>query len=98
MLRTLRIYRRGLGAHLRSLLEYEADFWILIAAGAMFNGLNLLFLSAVFAHVPTLNGWAYPEAVLLMGLWGIIAGVGPLFFEGMWRLSWMVNQGGLDYP
>jgi ABC-2 type transport system permease protein len=97
-LRTIRIYRRSLGAHLRSLLEYEADFWVLIIAGAMFNALNLLFLSAVFAHVPALNGWSYPEAVLLMGVWGIIAGLSPLFFEGVWRLSWMINQGGLDYP
>ncbi len=98
MLRTMRIYRRSLGAHFRSLLEYEADFWVLIVAGAMFNALNVLFLSAVFAHVPTLNGWSYPEAVLLVGLWGMIAGVSPLFFEGVWRLSGMVNQGSLDYP
>jgi ABC-2 type transport system permease protein len=34
-LRNLRIYFRILGAHLRSTLEYEADFWIMVAAGVL---------------------------------------------------------------
>src|SRR5215211_6983351 len=97
MLHTLFMYRRSLGAHLRSLLEYETDFWVLVAAGVMFQSLNLLFLSAVFNHVPALNGWSYPESVLLMGMWGIIGGLSPLFFEGAWSLSWRINHGELDY-
>jgi ABC-2 type transport system permease protein len=98
MRHTLFMYRRSLGAHFRSMLEYEADFWVLILAGVMFQGLNLLFLKAVFAHVPALNGWSYPESVLLMGVWGIIGGLSPLLFEGVWGLAWKVNQGDLDYP
>lgn len=98
MRHTLFMYRRSLGAHLRSLLEYEADFWVLVSAGIMFQGLNLLFLSAVFSHVPTLNGWTYAESVLLMGMWGFIGGLSPLLFEGVWGLAWRINQGELDYP
>jgi ABC-2 type transport system permease protein len=26
-----------------------------------------------------------------------LAGVGSLFFEGMWHLAWQINQGELDY-
>lgn len=92
------MYRRSLGAHLRSILEYEADFWVLVIAGVLFQAINLLFLSAVFSHVPTLNGWTFAESVLLLGMWGVIAGSVPLFFEGMWRLAFLVNQGQLDYP
>jgi ABC-2 type transport system permease protein len=91
------MYRRSLGAHFRSLLEYETDFWVLVVAGTMFQVLNLLFLSAVFNHVPSLNGWTYPESVLLMGMWAIIAGLSPLLFEGVWGLTWRINQGELDY-
>ncbi|BCJ72609.1 ABC transporter permease [Catellatospora sp. IY07-71] len=98
MRRVLRIYRRSLGAHLRAVLEYEADFWILVVAGLLFQVLNLVFLSAVFAHVPALNGWSYPEAVLLAGTFGFINGLGPLFFEGTWRLARRINHGELDYP
>ncbi len=97
-MRNLRIYFRILGAHLRSTLEYEADFWIMVAAGVLFQVLNLIFLSAVFGHVPAINGWSYAECVLISGLYAVIAGLSPLFLEGMWGLSWRVNQGQLDYP
>lgn len=92
------MYRRSLGAHFRALLEYETDFWVLVVSGIMFQALNLLFLSAVFNHVPSLNGWSYPESVLLMGMWGIIAGLSPLLFEGVWALAPTIIQGQLDYP
>ena len=98
MFHTLFMYRRSLGAHFRSLLEYETDFLVLVLSGMMFQGLNLLFLSAVFSHVPTLNGWTYPESVLLMGMWGIVGGLSPLLFEGVWGLAWRINKGELDYP
>lgn len=94
----MRIYFRILGAHLRSRLEYEADFAIMIVAGLMFQVLNLLFLSAIFAQVPAINGWTYAECVLISGIYAIIAGLSPLFFEGMWNMSWKINQGQLDYP
>lgn len=94
----MRMYRRILGAHLRSTLEYEADFYILVFAGILFQLLNLLFLSAIFSHVPTIHGWSYPECVLMMGVYGVIAGLSPLFLEGMWGFAWRVNQGQLDYP
>lgn len=97
-MRTMHIYFRILGAHLRSTLEYEADFWIMIVAGVLFQVLNLLFLSAVFSHVQTINGWTYAECVLITAVYGIIAGLSPLFLEGMWNLSWRVMQGQLDYP
>lgn len=97
-LRTLRIYRRSLGAHLRSVLEYEADFWILMVAGVFHQVLNLIFLTAIFGRVQALNGWSYAECVLISGIFGFIGGMGPLFFEGAWRTAWKVNSGGLDYP
>jgi ABC-2 type transport system permease protein len=97
-LRTLRIYRRSLGAHLRSVLEYEADFWILMVAGIFQQVLNLIFLTAIFGQVQALNGWSYEECVLIAGLCGFVGGMGPLFFEGAWRIAWKINHGGLDYP
>jgi hypothetical protein len=67
MRQAFRVYRLILGAHLRSRLEYEADFWITVVAGVLFQLLNLLFLSAIFSHVPVLHGWSYAECVLISG-------------------------------
>jgi ABC-2 type transport system permease protein len=58
---------------------------------------NLVFLSALFAKVPTLNGWSFWAVVAMFALVAIAEGVGSFFFEGTWRLSFMINQGGLDY-
>jgi len=95
--RTLRLYRRGLGAHLRANMEYEADFWLLVLGAALTQVMGLVFLSAVFARVPHINGWDFPDVVLIFSLVVIAEGIGSLFFEGTWRLAMRVNQGELDY-
>jgi ABC-2 type transport system permease protein len=95
--RTARIYLRLLGAHLRALLEYESDFWIMAVATVLMQVVNVVFLAALFAKVPALNGWTFWPVVLMFGAVALAEGVGSLFFEGMWRLSWQINQGELDY-
>jgi ABC-2 type transport system permease protein len=96
-MRWLRIYRRLLGAHLRSLLEYEGDFWIMMAGTVVMQVVNVAFLSAIFAKVPAINGWNFWAVVAMFALVAIAEGVGSLFFEGMWSLSWMINQADIDY-
>ena len=59
MRRIIRLYRRQLGAHLRAALQYEADFWILIGAAALMQVVGMVFLSAIFAKIPQLNGWTF---------------------------------------
>ncbi|AEV84111.1 ABC transporter permease [Actinoplanes sp. SE50] len=93
----LRLYRRLLGAHLRSMLEYETDFWLLAGATVLTQVVNVVFLSALFARVPRLNGWSFWAVVMMFGAVAVAEGVGSLFFEGMWRMAWQVNQGELDY-
>jgi ABC-2 type transport system permease protein len=94
---TTRLYIRFLGAHLRSLLEYEADFWIMMVGTVLMQVVNIAFLSAIFAKVPTLHGWSFWAVVAMFAMVAIAEGVGSLFFEGMWRLAWQINQGELDY-
>ena len=96
-MRTLRLYRRLLGAHFRSLLEYEADFLILAAATVLMQVINIVFLSALFAKVPVLNGWTFWSVVTMFGAVALAEGVGSLFFDGIWSLAWQINRGELDY-
>lgn len=93
----MRLYLRLLGAHLRALLEYEADFWILAGATVLMQVVNLVFISALFAKVPSLNGWTFWSVVLMFGLVALTEGIGSLFFEGMWELAYQINTGELDY-
>ncbi|GLW33615.1 ABC transporter permease [Actinoplanes regularis] len=96
-MRTARLYLRLLGAHFRALLEYEADFLILALATVLMQVVNLVFLAALFARVPVLNGWTFWSMVLMFGTVTLAEGVGSLFFEGMWNLAWQINRGELDY-
>jgi ABC-2 type transport system permease protein len=96
-MRTARLYFRLLGAHFRSLMEYEADFLILAAATVLMQVVNIVFLAALFAKVPVLNGWTFWSVVMMFGAVGLAEGVGSLFFDGMWNLAWQINKGDLDY-
>jgi ABC-2 type transport system permease protein len=96
-MRMTKLYFRLLSVHLRALLEYEADFWVMAAATLLTQAVNLIFLSAIFAKVPTLNGWSYWAVVAMFGIVALAEGVGSLFFEGMWRFAENINLGTLDY-
>ncbi|MEU7867719.1 ABC-2 family transporter protein [Dactylosporangium sp. NPDC049140] len=96
-MRIFRLYRRLLGAHLRSLLEYQGDFWVMMAGTVVMQVVNVVFLAAIFAKVPAINGWDFWAVVAMFGMVAVAEGVGSLFFEGMWSLSWMINQGDIDY-
>jgi ABC-2 type transport system permease protein len=96
-MRTVRLYFRFLGVHLRALLAYVSDFWIMAVATVVMQVVNVVFLSAIFAQVPTLRGWSFWSVVAMFALVAIAEGVGSFFFEGTWRLSMLINQGGLDY-
>jgi viologen exporter family transport system permease protein len=96
-MRVVRLYFRLLSVHIRVLLEYQADFWVMAGATLLTQVVNLVFLSAVFAKVPTLNGWSYWAIVAMFGIVALAEGVGSLFFEGMWRIAEYINLGTLDY-
>ncbi|GAA2336399.1 ABC transporter permease [Dactylosporangium salmoneum] len=96
-MRTLRLYVRLLGAHVRALLEYEGDFWIMMGATILMQVVNVAFLAAIFAKVPAINGWTFWAVVAMFAMVAIAEGIGSLFFEGMWSLAWMINQADIDY-
>lgn len=94
--RAIWLYWRCLGAHARAVLEYEADFWILVAAAVLTQGVGLVFLAVVFRRIPTIHGWSFWEVVVVYAMVYLAEGVGSLFFEGTWRIAWYVNQGEMD--
>jgi len=90
------LYRRCLGAHLRSVLEYERDFWVLSIAAVLTQGVGLIFLSAVFRAIPRFEGWQFWDVALIYSLVAVAEGVSVLLAQGAWTLAWTVNTGELD--
>jgi len=92
-----RLYMRCLGAHVRAVMEYQSDFWLLIGAGLVTQSLGLVFLGSVVARVPDLNGWRFEDMVVVYGLAGLAQGAVPLFSDGIWSLGRYIHIGELDY-
>jgi ABC-2 type transport system permease protein len=94
---TTRMYVRLLGTHVRAALQYEADFWLMIAAAVLSQGVGLGFLAALFARVPHLDDWSIWHVTLMYAMVTVTEGIGSLLFEGTWRLSGMIHNGELEY-
>jgi ABC-2 type transport system permease protein len=94
--RNVWLYRRCLGAHLRSTLEYESDFWIMSASAALAQAVGVVFLWAIFRSIPEINGWEFWDVALIYALVVVSEGLSVLFAQGAWTMAFTVNLGGFD--
>ena len=91
-----RIYGKLQLLHLRTHLEYEADFWIGIVGTLATQGAGFVFVWVLLNRVPAVKGWTLWEVAFLYGLSIIPRGMAELFCDGSWRLRFLVNTGELD--
>lgn len=82
--------------HLRTHLEYEADFWIGVVGVALTHGAGLVFVWTVFQRVPKVAGWTLWEIAFLYALAIVPRGLVELLADGQWRLRALVNRGEFD--
>ena len=94
--RPIYLYFRFLGQQMKAILAYEADFVILLFAAVLIQLVGLAFIWTIFQRIPSINGWTMWQVVMMYSLIFITEGVGSLFFEGTWRLSWLVYSGQFD--
>ncbi len=94
--RPIYLYFRCLGQQMKAIMAYEADFVILMMSAVLVQLSGLAFIWAIFQRIPNINGWTFWEVVFMYALVFVTEGVGSLFFEGTWRLNWMVYSGQFD--
>jgi len=95
--RSVTLYVRCLAVQIKAVLEYQADFWVLIMASILMNLVGFVFLWTVFTKIRAVNGWTFWQVVVIYALVFVAEGVGSLFFEGAWNLAYLVNHGELDF-
>jgi ABC-2 type transport system permease protein len=81
---------------LKSWLEYRADFGISLAGGILAEGATLVFLSVVFSKIQQLEGWSFPEMVLIWGLATSGRSFANTFLDIPQKIGWYVQFGRLD--
>lgn len=91
------VYRRSIGAYLRSIAEYPVDFWVMALAGTTWQAMLFAFLSILFANVNAIAGWDYHEMLVLAGFLGVSWGSTALFWDGIWDTGKLIVEGDMDY-
>ena len=94
--RLVYIYFRCLGQQMKAILAYEADFVVLMFSAVLVQITGFLFIWTIFQRIPNINGWTFWQVVMMYALIFVTEGVGSLFFEGTWRLSYLVYTGQFD--
>jgi len=94
--RPVYLYFRFLGQQMKAILAYEADFVILLFAAVIIQIVGFAFIWTIFQRIPSINGWTLWQVLMMYSLIFITEGVVSLFFEGTWRLGWLVYSGQFD--
>lgn len=93
------IYRRLVGAQIRSQMQYRVSFLIDLAAQFLGTIIDFGAVAVFFTRVPALGGWSLHEVALLYGLSSLsfaLADMAIAGFDYMYFGPSMVRLGGLD--
>ncbi|RME25865.1 MAG: hypothetical protein D6798_07960 [Deltaproteobacteria bacterium] len=78
-------------------LAYRGDFLLNAVGDFIVAGIGLVFLWAIFSHVPDIRGWSFHEVLFIWGMGEAAAGLFFVLFQGLWALNQQyVLRGELD--
>ncbi len=76
------LYRKLVGAQVRSQMQYRTSFVLEAIAQFAGNVLDFVVVLIFFARIPTLGGWTLPEIGLLYGLSSVAFGLSDMVIAG----------------
>ncbi|AWP23202.1 hypothetical protein C4901_07550 [Acidiferrobacter sp. SPIII_3] len=94
--RWISLYVRLIFLHIRSQFEFPGDFWIGVLGSALKQVTGLIFLGALFAHIPAIAGWSRWQVAFLFAMILIPQGIADVAAAGPWTLRTLVSHGAFD--
>lgn len=82
--------------NMKALLEYRADFLIMMFFTVLSQGCNLAVIGIIYSNIPAVGGWKFGEVLLLYGFLLFTEGSINFFFQGAWKITQMINQAEID--
>jgi len=76
--------------------QYRADFIISTVSSLLLDGSTLLFLSVIFSKIRQLEGWTFPEMVLIWALSMITRFLANGVLDAPHRFYWYIRFGDMD--
>ena len=93
---TLGIYRRIVGARIRSQLQYRTSFALDVAGVLLISFLDFGAILVIFHQVPALGGWSVAEVAFLYAVSSITFSVSDMVLGHLEQLSRLVREGTFD--
>ena len=96
-MRYLRLYRAFVVNNIARTMEFRAQFFASIIGYAVWTGISLVFIRAVFGNVGAVRGWTQAQMWVLYGTYVVLESfcygvLGP----NMFRFAGLVRDGTLD--
>jgi len=90
-------YGRYLLMRAKVRLAYRGDFLLNAAGDLLVAAIGVVFLWAIFSHVPDIRGWQFSEVLFVWGMAETATGVFFVLFQGLWHVNQRyLLQGELD--
>ncbi len=78
-------------------LAYRGDFMLNAIGDLLIAGVGVVFLWAVYSHVPDIKGWTFHEVLFIWGMAETTTGLFYVSFQGLWAVNQRyVLQGEMD--
>jgi ABC-2 type transport system permease protein len=90
------LYRRLIGAHVRSQLQYRLSFALNFLGMAFITLLEFVAILIIFEQIPVLAGWTVEEVALLYGMANISFGLADLAIGHLDLFPNMIREGTFD--
>ena len=92
----LRVWRRLVGAKIRSGWQYRGSFWLFLLSQTLVMCLDFGVILAIFTKVDTLGGWSATEVALLYGLSGVAFGIADTIVSAVENATTHIKAGTFD--
>ena len=93
---TLGIYRRVVGARIRSQLQYRVSFALDVVGTLLVSFLDFGAILVIFHQVPALGGWSVGEVAFLYAISSITFSVSDMVLGHLEQISRLVRDGTFD--
>lgn len=92
----LGIYRRLVGARIRSQLQYRLSFWLNLVGTALITFLDFAAILVLFHQVDALGNWTVAEVAVLYGISCVSFAIADMVFGHLDQLPQMIRMGDFD--
>lgn len=82
--------------NMKALMEYRADFLIMMFFTVFSQVCNLAVIGIIYNNIPSIGGWSFGEVLLLYSFLLFTEGSINFFFQGAWKVTQMIHQAEID--